>query len=414
VDPRAAEADRLRSLRARQHGADLGAALALARATSRLADAGDLAAARRALDEVQRAVEAGPPPIANPSLPPGPSLPDRVARVEAALARARGAKDLTKVLRAASPLTGQAEQVLAQSLLSLAYTRHLGDPDTVVLTDDGLAQRHDFGVAADVTAAWVRPADSIESSERRLVGSLMGIDLTLAKLALRRLSETVPAAPSMNTVVLQEVRETVTLAARQPPTDDQLAMVARGIETGRDRVAAAAAADTPTLMELAARAGMSEARRSVIPWMLREEPDRVPELFGLAELYWAGGGGVLPPALGTSASEIDGCWCLQVPRPRPWEDVAGRPGMPLVAARVVDLGLAMAVHMHALGIPARLFPAVLAFAAGEYVGAAALRYAEDWHALTHAAAAIPRERVEDYVSGLTGDGPLRRREQATR
>jgi hypothetical protein len=363
---------------------------------------------------VQRAVVAAPPPVANPSLPPGPSLPDRVARVEAALARARGPKDLTKVLRTAAPLTGQAEQVLAQSLLSLAYTRHLGDPDTVVLTDDGLAQRHDFGVAAAATDAWARAAESIEGSDRHLVGSLMGIDLALAKFALRRLSETVPAAPSMNTVVLQEVRETVVQAARQPPTDDQLAMVAGGIKRGRERVAAAAAADPSALMELAERAGMSEARRSVIPWMLREEPDRVLGLFGLAELYWAGGGATLPPPFGTSASEIDGCWCLQVPRPRPWEDVAGRPGMPLVAARVVDLGLAMAVHMHALGIPARVYPAVLAFAAGEYVEAAALRYAEDWHALTHAAAGIPRERVEDYVSGLTGDGPLRRREQITR
>jgi hypothetical protein len=124
---------------------------------------------------------------------------------------------------------------------------------------------------------------------------------------------------------------------------------------------------------------------------------------------------VAPPlALGASQSQIDGCWCLRFPRRRPWEDVSARPGMPLVAARVPDLGLRLAELMHASGVPAGLFPSLLALAAQEFVDHAAPQFTEDWPALAAAAGGLSPERVEDYVSGLVGPGPLRIEQEPSR
>ena len=96
-----------------------------------------------------------------------------------------------------------------------------------------------------------------------------------------------------------------------------------------------------------------------------------------------------------------------MPRARPWEDVSARPGQPRVAALVPDLGLRLAAEMHALGVPASVYPALLAFAAEEFLDRAATLFPEDWPALVAAASGLARERVEDYVSGLGGAGPLR-------
>ena len=225
--------------------------------------------------------------------------------------------------------------------------------------------------------------------------------------------QSVPPPRTVNQNVIDLVRENVTLTFRHPPSAPDLALVAAALERGRQRVAAAVT-NASELTALAGEAHVSEWRREALPWMAREEPDRVASIFTGGELFELGGDAPLPAAFGTSASGIDACWCLRVPRGRPWEDVAARPGMPRVAAQVPDVGLRLAELMHGIGVPAQVYPALLAFAAQEFIDRAAPTFPEDWPALTAAAADVSRERVEDYVSGLVGTGPLRIRQESAR
>jgi hypothetical protein len=203
----------------------------------------------------------------------------------------------------------------------------------------------------------------------------------------------------------------VVLAFRHPPTDEELDAVVDGLRKGSARVDAAR--DAQALDALAVDARLSAVRRTVLPWMLAEEPEAVPSVFSPVERVRLGGH-TLRAAFGTSAADIEGCWCLRVPPARPWEDLAGRPGQPRVAAQTADLAVRLASEMRALGVPAALYPWLLALAAEEFLDRADTRFPEDWPALVDAANALRRERVEDYISGLAGAGPLRMRQEPTR
>jgi hypothetical protein len=53
-----------------------------------------------------------------------------------------------------------------------------------------------------------------------------------------------------------------------------------------------------------------------------------------------------------------------------------------------------------------LVPAVLSFAAWDVVASAPMIDEDDWLAVIRAAQALPHDRIADYVSALTADGPL--------
>ena len=59
---------------------------------------------------------------------------------------------------------------------------------------------------------------------------------------------------------------------------------------------------------------------------------------------------------------LSGCICLEMPRPRAWEELAGRPAVGLLASRGADVSLAVAETLAALQLPASLAQGVLAFA----------------------------------------------------
>jgi hypothetical protein len=277
-----------------------------------------------------------------------------------------------------------------------------------------MAGRHDFGAPATPSPAWSRPIDGGDETGRHLRGSLLGLEFALARLSLRRLSaDEIPPQRVVNENVVQQVRQNVALAFRYPPSEADLGAAAAALDAGRRRIAAAGG-DPAALDALAAESRLSEVRRAAIPWMAREEPERLPALFSLGEQFRLGGSEDLPVAFGTSAADVNGCWCLRAPRARPWEDAAARPGQPRVAAQVPDLGLRLAAEMHALGVPASVYPWLLAFAGEEFLDRARTLFPEDWPALVAAAAELSRERVEDYVSGLAGAGPLRMRQDPAR
>ena len=60
-----------------------------------------------------------------------------------------------------------------------------------------------------------------------------------------------------------------------------------------------------------------------------------------------------------------------------------------------------------LRLPARLAKYVLSAAVLDFVDEVRVRYdPDDWLSLVRRAAAMPRERVEDYVAAAAADGPL--------
>jgi hypothetical protein len=410
IDPTDAELDRLRRLREVQGTSGLDAALALSRVLASVAAAGTVDAVKVAAAGLPEAATALPaaPDRSFPSLDPAGDVAADVVR---ALGRSRKKVDAKAVQAALEPLWRQADRSLAHALVSLAYTRHLGDPETSVITGDALAERHEFGRGV---MSWSRAQDSGDATGRHMHGGIIGLDLAFARLSLRRLStDAVPPARTVNENVIDEVRQTVMLSFRHPPSEADLDAVAEALRKGRARLDAAAR-DAEALDRLAVEAGVSDVRRLALPWMAVEEPGALPSVFSAAEQARLGGATALPAAFGTSTADLEGCWCLRVPRPRPWEDVAARPGQPRVAAQVPDLGLRLASEMRALGVPAAVYPWMLALAAEEYLDRAATQFPEDWPALVEAANSLSRERVEDYVSGLAGAGPLRMRQEPTR
>ena len=95
--------------------------------------------------------------------------------------------------------------MLAEVLLSIAYAADVGDPDGTVLLADDVSRRHDFGFGAKDVESCVcgrrgrcRAQDVTPGVPWHVSGSLLGLDVALAPLALRRLNfERVLEAPKL-------------------------------------------------------------------------------------------------------------------------------------------------------------------------------------------------------------------------
>ena len=237
VDPAAAEMKRLRRIRERQRGPQR----APARATATL----------------------------------GP-------RLEAAAAAGPEAARLTS------------EQALADVLTSIVYAINLGEPDGAAVSAGNVAARHDFALSdgtprSSSDRAWRFPRE--ERSDRsgwHVVGSLLGLDMALGRLALRRLDlSDMPVEPTMTTTERASATLTAAFFVPTPGADRSRDEIAAAIARGRARVAAL----QPDRMEVdrvARDAGLSEWRREALNWTLEHERDRTLSRFSLAELFWLG------------------------------------------------------------------------------------------------------------------------------
>ena len=94
---------------------------------------------------------------------------------------------------------------IAEALLALIYTPALGDPEGPALLGGDIAQRHNFGLegAAGMRRdflAWALPREQVgDGSPWHVEGSLLGLDIALARLALRRIADNeMPVAPTIN------------------------------------------------------------------------------------------------------------------------------------------------------------------------------------------------------------------------
>jgi hypothetical protein len=311
--------------------------------------------------------------------------------------------------------SGQPGQ-LSDALIALVYAPALGDPEGPALLSHDVPLRHDFGIDSGPTPRrefipWLPPREQIGDGQPwRVAGSILGLDLGLARLALRRIDDSdMPVAPSIN------LNDEITLAraalALNPreltdaTRDELVAAMARG----RARVESAGT-NLPAVTALAREAGFSAALLQALPWMMSRAPDTVGGLFGLRDMMWLG-----KPALsreeldrwGAYAEPLDSRLHTVMPPAARWEDFGGRAEAGMIGTQVPDLTLRLAQETVRLKLPAVLIPALLTYATQDYWHDVEARFPDDLPAMARQALALSPSRVEDYVAALAGDGPLR-------
>jgi hypothetical protein len=326
----------------------------------------------------------------------------------------------------------QAAGALAEALVSIVYAAHLPG-DRPEMLQNAAWRQHDFGQEARPEMlrrrlAWLLAEERMGGGIAwHLRGSLLALDLAMAKYHLRRISDD-PPTPTISEG--DRVSATVGVMLLNPfdATDadrDRLtATLARGRAAIADR-----AHDAAALLALAQRAGFSEWRLQALRWSLAEAqaaPDfeastsaaaasrtaRDPEsAFAMIDQFWAGE----PDAAtiervdrwGPSIIPITGQLATRLPRPRAWEDFAGRLGTGMFATQVADVHLQTASFLASHQLPAALYRGAMAAAMQELVDRAPVRQFDDWSALVMYVRTLPSARYEDYVAALAVDGPLR-------
>lgn len=334
----------------------------------------------------------------------GQTLDQAVADVRAAAADSEGAPD-----------NAAAEQALAETLASVLYAAHLGDPDTQAVSSGNVALRHDFGFAAPPrsarsSTAWRLPVEEFGSKGWHIRGSLLGLEAALGRLSLRRLDPTtMPEEPGLGPSDTRALTTAAALFHHRAMTDAAKDEIAAAIGRGRAR-AAALTPDPAVLDRAASDAGMSEWRRQTLAWTVAEEPGRTIEHFSLVELFWLG---APRPSLlqtmdawGAAAHPLSGCLCLRMPHALAAEELSGRPSTGLMATRYADVALHVAGALASLELPAALAPAIMSFALQDAIERTRPAFPGDPTAFARAAISLPRDRMEDYIAALTAQGPL--------
>ena len=303
------------------------------------------------------------------------------------------------------------EQRVAGALTAIVYAFYLGEAEGAAASAGDAGARHDLGLGegagAHPAAVWRLARE--EHGPRagwRVVGSLLGLDVALGRLALRRLDlSDMPREPSMSTSERTAVTWTAALFGPIHPGAATPSDIAAAIGRGRAAVAELAR-DRSRIDDVAARAGLSEWRREALRWTLENDPGNAGLQFSLLELLWLGSR-LDPAALdpwGAAQVPLDGSLRLRMPPARPWESLGGRPSAGHLASLAADVGLRVALALADLKLPAAVAPAVMAYAVQDVIDAAQLAYFDDWPAFQRAARDLPRDRIVDYVSAAGAAG----------
>ena len=418
-----AERQRLEIVRAKQGGHTLDLAIAIdgvaraVRAPGLTVD-GVQAAARNAKAIATEFASRLKHPAVN-LLPPSVDLPrDGVEWMTDAaddLSRMTRSSDLRRAPRVGASLQQLADIVLGDALLSLAYAVDIGDPDGAALLAGNVSLRHDFGFgrrdsASRAKVPWTLPRQDFQPGVPwHITGSLLGLDIALAPLNLRRLTlDRLGDAPKLSSIEREAFAVSVTLMDASRLKESDLDMIAAAIARGRERVNGLIVGTAP-LDEVAELLGFDGWRRRALSWSLQNEPQSVPSQFSLVDLLTLGGGakGADVDAWGAAALHSDGCACTELPSSRSWRVLEGRPQFPMMAATMGDLNLAMALMLREMKLPAALARPVMAVAMQEFIDEMEPAHSNDWWSLSRKAQTLRRQRVEDYVSVAAAvNGPL--------
>ena len=301
------------------------------------------------------------------------------------------------------------EQAFVEALISTVYAMHLGEPDGAAVSAGDAAARHEFGLAdgASRNVAWRFPRE--EHGARtgwRVVGSLLGLEVALGRLSLRRLDlSDMPVPPRMSTNDRMSAMLTASLFGPRPESNDVRDEIAGAIARGRRRVAALSG-DSSDLDRVARDAGLSDWRREALRWTLEHERDKSLSRFSLVELFWLGSprGGATLDGWGAARVLLDGCLCLRMPAAEPWESQAGRASTGYLGTRGIDVTLRVAELLSDLKLPGSLAPPIVAYAMQDVMDLAQPAFLDDWPAFERTARDLPRDRLIDYIAAVAADG----------
>jgi len=423
LDLAGAERQRLEVVRRKQAGHTLDLAFAI----------DDVARALRAptltVDGVQRAalaakaiVDESGSRLRLPSvnlLPPAVDVPrdglDWVNDAATELSKITRPGDFRRAARIGGSLHQLADIVLADALVSFAYAADIGDPDGAALLAGNVALRHDFGFGRkdnDTRSRmpWLPPRQDFQPGVPwHVAGSLLGLDVALAPMNLRRMTfDRIAEAPKLSSVEREALAVSVNLLEAQRFRDADRDAIAVAIDHGRARVKSVLAGGEP-LDRIADALGFDGWRRRALSWSLEREPQTLAQRFSLVELLELGGGakGADLDAWGTSAINSDGCTCTKLPSVRAWRLLDGRPQFPMMAATMGDFNLAVALMLREMKLPSLLAKPILAVAMQDFIDELNPANSNDWWSLSRAAQALRRQKVEDYVAVAAAvDGPL--------
>jgi hypothetical protein len=302
---------------------------------------------------------------------------------------------------------------LADALQAIIYATALGSPDGPASLSPDVALRHEFGLNGTTLIRdelpWAPPEERQGYGPWRVQGALLGLDLALSRLFLRRVADQqMPPAPTLTLNDLGTLTRTaVTMSGHELP-DAERDEIAAAIARGRQRVVGAAS--VPDLLALARECRMADTSRELLTWMASRQREATRDVFSLRDFLWLGRPALSAEALdrwGVAADALDGRRALVMPGPASWEDYAGRSEAGQITTQVPDLTLRLIEETARLRLPAELVPSLLAFALEDYWHDVRARFADDWPRLVRQAAAVPSSRINDYVAALAGGGPLR-------
>jgi hypothetical protein len=306
----------------------------------------------------------------------------------------------------------QSQRDFREALVSVLYAPHLGDPEGPALAAGNVAIKHDLGLTSPrpgvgSMASWRFPVEMFGGeSGWRVQGSLLGLEVALRRLALRRLDPgQLPAGPKLPILERQTAMLTVALMNPHVLTDEDRDRVSAALARGRHRVDELRAGNG-LANDVADKSGLSGWRREALKWSLTQGKGDMGEAFTLVDLFWLGADGSELHAWGAASQSLTGCLCLAIPDPVAWENLTGRPGAGLMATLGIDVTLRLADALAERKLPAALLAGLLAFAMQDVVDEANPAYFDDWPAFSRAARAITQDRIDDYIAALSAGGPL--------
>ena len=338
--------------------------------------------------------------------------PKRYKEAASALQRAASSGDRAAVSRVAPAVRLLADDLLARGLKEFVYAVALGQPDRATISAGDAAERHDFSMrlANRRFAPWNQPVVGADPWKGwHVVGSLLSLDVQLADFAQQRVSMRPPSAkPTLDDDQRRLLIETMALVAPATLTDSDRDLIADLMKKGRARLAAVRSASEA--IEIADEIRLSPARRTLLPWVAANDPQRLGAFLSPVELLWLG----LEKApvarsldaWGAPAEPRLGCLCLRLLDRRPWETFAGRWQSGIFNTTFPDLNLRLAEMLAQLKMPGALLAAVLTAATPDIAEMSTSRDHDDRRALVEAVLAMKIERVEQYLALLTSDGPL--------
>lgn len=338
---------------------------------------------------------------------------DTIDRATEDLDRITSFPDVQKSARVAASLAGLVDDVLADALVAWAYAISIADADSPVLLTGHVTRRHDFGSVsgswgARVRQAWALPKQEIIArAPWHVSGSLLGLDVALSSLGLRRINaERVVDPPTLSANERDGFAVSVALMDPFALRDEDRDAIADAVTRGRARVASLAE-DRGDIDRVVEEIQMDGWRLRALRWTVANEPLRVGSMFSLTELLYLGRAPIadLNP-WGASAIGWSGCVCTRLAPPSLWRLLSGRPQLGLMAATIPDLNLHVALMLRELKLPAAIAKAVLAGAVQDFIDESRPTDFNDWLTLVRSAQAVSRDRIEDYVAAATASGPL--------